>query len=690
MNCPTRTDLLDAVNGLGDGSRVRDHVAACAACRPVYDGLMGATEVLSRTPPAPPPGPCLSDSRIIGFARKGLPPERLEAAEEHLAACPKCLEEAAALAETLSAEGEEAPEDLRRRILRIVPETGSGVRRSLPARALPVRRPAPTWVWLTAAAAAFALVVFFLSLPGGAPTLPVVREKAAPRPAVRDEARPEEPRPPPPAPEPQKEEPKVAVEAPKKEDPRPAAPEAPKPDPTPVVTTEPAKTVPRPEPKPAVAVEPPKAAPKPDTRVEPPKGAAAYLPVRVAGVNGMAALRSGAKVAPGMSLGRQDEVYTDHRHLSALTLEGGVVATLDRSTGFTVERVEGGETRLSLRAGTAFFKVDKRTQPFVVATSHADAVVTGTAFQVDIDARQTVLHVVEGAIRFRNEKGEVLVQAGQRSIARKAEKPSAPVRLLDPNPVVAWARRPDLAGDSKAELWMEHVQGGSRKHPGLVIAAPYHEGEVHAGKLARALSESMDAGLLLGHNHRDRQKVVWMNIDRGTEVEMADPASNVRAPAKSTPRAKKTLEEYLSHLRGAAGVGPKQPAPMVVCLRNHSTTAVAGGELEVCEVAWIGWDRRTIADLKKLYGALLDRHKPAYRVEMRFEDLDATYPHKGQTQNFQFTESDAEGEGYMAPSNSRAAIAFFFNPSSWKNADDVEVYAKILSEMVDFLWSRKR
>ena len=59
MDCPSRQEILEAVNGTHESPGLRDHLSACAACRAVYDGMMAATEVLSTTPCAAPGGLCL-------------------------------------------------------------------------------------------------------------------------------------------------------------------------------------------------------------------------------------------------------------------------------------------------------------------------------------------------------------------------------------------------------------------------------------------------------------------------------------------------------------------------------------------------------------------------------------------------------------------------------------------------------
>ncbi len=678
MDCPSRLELLEAVHGTGDSPGVREHLGACPACKASYDGMMGATELLSKTPLGTPGGRCLSDAEVAAYARRSVPREREAGLEEHLAACSACRGEVAALVEALEAEPGDVPAGLERRALGLArpPARRADLRR--------FRRPGvPAIVWAGAAAATLFFAVLLL-LPGGPPVAP--ERPAARQPGPRIEPRAEPPVPIPEAPKPEPQKPGPGTPEPRIEPPKPPAPEPPTPEaPRAVVKVEPPKVE-------APKVEPRTEAPRPPPP-EPPKSevaAAKIVPLKVTALAGTLSHRSAsgeAPVARPFALGRGEELFTGLRHPARFTAEGGVTGYLQKGTAVAAEQAEGGELRMTLRSGVAAFSVEKRAQPFVVAARHAEAVVIGTVFQLTVDDRAATLLVVEGTVRFRNEKGEVLVKAGQRSVARAKERPSTPARV-DALAETAWTRRPDLAGDPKAELWIEVATGGNRKYPGLVVAHPYFQGEVDSGRLARTLSESMDVGMILGHNHRDAARKVWMNVDRGMECEVRD--DGTRGPARATPRMKKVTEDYLDHMKAAAGLPPRGALPMVVCLREHNYAAVAGGPLEVCEVAWTGFQRRTIEQLKALYAQLLDKHRPAYRVEMRFEGIDESYPYKGARQNFQFTEGDAEGDGYLAPRHAQSSVTFFFNPAFAGDKADIEVYSRILEEMVEFLWAQRK
>jgi hypothetical protein len=382
-------------------------------------------------------------------------------------------------------------------------------------------------------------------------------------------------------------------------------------------------------------------------------------------------------VVAGIEIARADQLTTSARRASRFTVAGFAIA-LERSSTLSLEQDETGATRAILLAGAAFFDVEKRTAPFLVSVGGAEAVVVGTSFQVE----RSSLSVLEGSVRLRNEKGEVLVRAGHRSSVRPGEKPSTPAKA-DVEALTAWRRRPELLPNPEHAPSLERESGANRKLPGLVLASPFGEGEPESEKLARAAAELLDVGLVVGHYWREPQKKLWINVDRAMEADVRDDGT----PGKElfTDRARKATAEYLDQLRAAAGVAPREAVPMIVQVRNHYES-----NLEVCEVASTGWNRPTIAGLKALYAQLLEKHKPATRIEMRFQGVDDTYDHKGAKRAFLFTEADPKIEGYMAPRNARNAAAFFLPPSFGKRPDDFEAYAKILSEMIEYLYARRK
>jgi FecR-like protein len=564
----------------------------------------------------------------------------------------------------------ETPESIRDRLDDAVARSlrEEEPRRRLTARVLSTlhsRRPAPARPWAAigvAAAVLFALLAFVLFTaprPSPKPSPEIAIPAAPERPREREE---QKAAPPTKAPRPEPES--LVIPPPSPGTPEPKPP--PLPPPVPVAPETPAP----PRPKPPEPSAPEKTLP------EPPK----FRAVALTDVRGALLRRREATsepVGPGTEVTRTDQLVTPSRR-GARFAAAGFGVTLEKGSTLLLEQEEGGAVRATLAAGTAFFEVEKRTTPFLVNAGGAEAVVVGTAFQVE----RSALSVLEGSVRFRTEKGEVVVRAGQRSTVRAGEKPSTPSKA-DVDALAAWRKRPELQPNPERVPFLERETGANRRLAGLVLAAPFGGGEPESEKLARATAELLDVGLVVGHHFRDSQKKVWINVDRAMEAEVRDDGT----PAKEafTDRARKATADYLDQLRAAAGVAPREAVPMVVQFRNHYEPG-----LDVCEVAVAGWNRPAIAGLKAFYAQLLEKHKPATRIEMRFQGADDTYEAKGAKRAFLFAEADARIEGYMAPRNARNAIAFFLSPAFGKRAEEVEAYAKIVSELIEYLYPRRK
>lgn len=680
MKCPNRQELLDAAHGRGGSPVLKAHLDACADCRKTYEEFAILAENLARlagTDPCPP-----VETLAAWVGNPGLPE-----ATRHVGRCPACRKAMAELEELLSAEPDVQPsERLRRRVLWLaspVPAVRGTAARRHRGRMPRPERPG-TWVWAAAAAAGFlaGAVAFFMAASPrenpsrrGAPAGPVAVETPAPVP-VRPAVSPDPVRPP-------------REEVPRPEPPPVPVPLRPVPDPAPTPLS-PSPPAPRPlaEPPAAGTPRPPAPPPPSETQVRP-APPPARRPVVLTLAAGSAVRAHGQGVEPlerEVKFEPQDEVQTGHRRPALLRAAEQIEIALDRGSAARVEERPDGEWRLTLFRGAVLLKVRPRPEPVVVATSHGEARVTGTAFLVSLEARRMTLSVLEGAVRLRGEKGEALVEAGRRSSVRAGERPTPPMRA-DVEADAAWSRALELAVRRDGEPYVDYEPGAGARLPGVVVSTPYSRSETDAGQLGRALAEFLNVGLVSGHFHRDRARRVWFNVDRGTEGEFRP--DGTLGVARATDRARKVTAEYLSLMRTAAGVSPGRPVPLVVTLREHSETTPTGEELEVCEVAWTGWNPATIKRLKALYPQLLEKHRPAYRVEMKFEGLDDSYEVRGQKRAFKFTESDAEADGYMARRHAQAAIAFFFNPSFGRRPEDFDTYVRILAEMIEFLYAHR-
>jgi hypothetical protein len=514
----------------------------------------------------------------------------------------------------------------------------------------PARSPVK-WVSLAAAALIAALLLVFALRKE--PPAPVVAEPIPPKPVVHalPPLLPETPK----APPPREEAPTVVV--PPVPPPPPEPPKKPEP---PAVVKEPA---PKEEPKPVPT--PPKSTPD----------AVVYKPVALTAVRGAAWRRSGGKIEPAraaMEIAGTDQLYTTTRRAATLTTSAGASIWLQKDTMLALDQKADGDVHVTVAAGAAFFSVEPRTTPFVVTTlDGVEAFVAGTSFLVERDEKRSAISVLDGTVRFRNDKGEVTIKAGQRSSVRAGEKPSTPAKA-DVEALAAWRLRPELAPNPERNPYSDFEPGANRKVAGLAIAAPYDDGEEEAGRLARAIAERLDAGLALGHHYRDLEKKRWINVDRGMEAEVR--ADGTLAAEAFTDPARRATAEYLDRIRAAAGVGPRDAVPMVVQVRTQYQDAEAG------EVAVAGWNRATMAAAKAYYAQLLEKHKPAVRLELRFQGADKV----------QFTEDDARIEGYMAQRNARNAAAIFVPSAFGKKPENIDAYGRILGELIEFLYLRRR
>jgi hypothetical protein len=466
---------------------------------------------------------------------------------------------------------------------------------------------------------------------------------------------------------------------PRPEPPKPEPEKKPEPPPEEIV-----KPVPKPEPKPEPAPEKkpdpivkPDPIPEPKPEPEPPtKAEDKYVATALTAVRGAATV--GDRALTAAELSKDDLVTTGRLAMAAFDVGDEYTVVLREETAVRVEKRETGAVRIVVEKGEAYFRVASRVHPYVVATALADVEVRGTAFSVVAEAKRTVVTVGEGLVHLKSPKGAADVKAGASFMADALSKPRA-LAPVDVKAALAWTRRPDVAGDALPAPWMEHY-ATTKKMPGVVVSGPYSEWEVDSGRLARDVAARLESGLFLGHAHRDKKdRKIWVNIDRGTEGLVA--ADGSLGLAQTTERAKKFYEEYLVHVREAAGVGPKQPANFILTLRDHSET-VGGQELGVCEVAWFGFNRTQIKQAKASLEALVAKHKPKTAIPFKFDELDEKYDYQGNAVAFKFTEGDAKTTGWMTTPVCRRGIAMFFPPMFGRDATDFEIYSRILSEWV--------
>ena len=470
------------------------------------------------------------------------------------------------------------------------------------------------------------------------------------------------------------------------------------PPPAPAPKTPEAPPLPVSAPSPELAKPPPTAPPAPRSpETEMPKTASAPPPrivpeppapprVPAASVRGTLALvRAGqAELLDGRGEIRADDVLsTGPRRGASFTVEPRVQCWLDRSTSVALDRDERGALRVRLLGGAVFLRT---ADPVLISGAAGDVTTEGAAVGIELEKGRLQILVLEGQALARGPKGEQAVRAGQRSTLRAGEKPS-PAAKADVEAATAWTRSPVLAALPPEGPFLEREPGGNRRLSGLVVAAPFSDGEELSGRMARAVAEAGDLALVLGHGYRDPKRGLWINVDRGMEGDVA--ADGTASNERFTDRARKFTAEYLDQCRSASGAAGREPVPVLLQFRTHYLKQ-GGAPVDVAEVAWSGWNKATLAQMKALYAQLLEKQKPGVRLELKVQGLDDPYDWRGTRRKFSLGDEDAREEGYLAPRNSRNALTVFLPDGFARGPGELAAYAKIFGDLAEFLSSRRR
>jgi len=99
--------------------------------------------------------------------------------------------------------------------------------------------------------------------------------------------------------------------------------------------------------------------------------------------------------------------------------------------------------RINLASGQILAHVQSDTGPFLVATAHGKAIITGTVFDIKAGSTATTLVVSRGQVNFQSPKGIVDVSAGLVSRIVGDAAPTEPVSC-NAAELTAWATRHDL------------------------------------------------------------------------------------------------------------------------------------------------------------------------------------------------------------------------------------------------------
>lgn len=152
-----------------------------------------------------------------------------------------------------------------------------------------------------------------------------------------------------------------------------------------------------------------------------------------------------------------------------------------------------GGKRALLARGTlrAAVRPQPAGEPMVVSTPHADAVVVGTRFALEVSERETRLQVDEGRVRLRRTVGggeEALVAAGQTAVASERVAPAAALAAPGGTVLFVVGRLPLLAGDEAVRRRLVALGHDVRlRAPGLL-----RESDLQ-GNVLVALSSTIDS-----------------------------------------------------------------------------------------------------------------------------------------------------------------------------------------------------
>ncbi|MHC4154682.1 MAG: FecR domain-containing protein [Planctomycetota bacterium] len=145
-------------------------------------------------------------------------------------------------------------------------------------------------------------------------------------------------------------------------------------------------------------------------------------------------------VAPGQQL------RTAPDQLQTLIINRNHRITMNANTSLAVyPYTQAGRSgcRIKLAGGQILAHVQPDTGPFLVATPHGKAIITGTVFDIDAAPSTTTLVVSEGLVHFQSPKGVVEVGAGRLSKIIGGAAPTTPVGC-NAAEVMAWATGHEL------------------------------------------------------------------------------------------------------------------------------------------------------------------------------------------------------------------------------------------------------
>ncbi len=283
-------------------------------------------------------------------------------------------------------------------------------------------------------------------------------------------------------------------------------------------------------PEPAPLAPPPvaAAAPPPAPAVEEP----APSTLRISEATGLVEVRRAkgefAPAAVGDVLSQSDAIRTGDGGSAALSAEGRYTVRLEPASSFEVTELTATADRFLLGGGMARAEV-MPGRTFSVAAGGTDAVAEveggGAAFAISSNGAGTVAVGTErGEVGFRAAGGAVVVKAGEESIARPGQKPSAPA----PAP-------------SSLLLKVAWPTGGATNQPRLAVKGKTTPGTVVsvAGKAVRVEADGKFATVVVLKEGENRVPVEASSV---SGVRASDRGPAIKLDTRGAPAAFETKD----------------------------------------------------------------------------------------------------------------------------------------------------
>ena len=154
--------------------------------------------------------------------------------------------------------------------------------------------------------------------------------------------------------------------------------------------------------------------------------------VRAEGEKDWTALAQHDRLCPG------DHLRVGARSRAALSLNDDSLLRLSQHSTIRIgEPRQDGSVWLDLLQGISHF-ISRVRHGLQVKSPYVNASIEGTEFTVQSGENEGSVSVLEGLVRASNDQGELLLNAGQRALARAGEAPRAET-MVDPLDAVQWA-----------------------------------------------------------------------------------------------------------------------------------------------------------------------------------------------------------------------------------------------------------